>query len=525
VKTTNGSTALGDQESPNKTDIDDNEEEKDLSTKAKLFRSFAVGAAVVFLLMRAGVPALVMLLAFMASIIFHELGHYSVAKKAGMKVTEFFIGFGPKIFSFQKGETSYGLKLIPLGAYVKIIGMSDLEKVAEEDKNRTYISKPFRWRFATVVAGPGANIVLAFFILLFVSIFIGRTDPSSWYVQNVIPNAPAEQAGVLPGEQIVAVDEVPVKTYDDFVGSVVGRSGEKVDLTVQKEDGSKRNIPVSLGWKLTPEVSQHYKAFQDGDIPLSINNEPIGSFQDFTNNVANLKDGQTVNVLFAREGGVYSVDIPRTEKIDSSLSPNGFLGISPAFNVRATGPIEGLADSLYVTKETVFQSLGAFKGIFAPSSLYGFGENLVNSVTPQNQVEAQEEVTAQAENPYNLQMVTSPATTGIQQPDENRLISIVGIFRLGSQAAEAGVAIFLMLWALINVFLAVVNLIPLLPFDGGHAVIAVWEKGKGIVTRNPTYRVNITKLIPLSYTVIAFFIVLSLSAMWLDIVSPLQNPC
>src|SRR5262245_65980818 len=95
-----------------------------------------------------------LVLAIVVIVFLHELGHYMTAKAAGMKVTEFFIGFGPKIWSFQRGETEYGLKVLPAGAYVKIIGMHNLDEFDPADADRTYMSKPF-WRRLSV-AGAGS---------------------------------------------------------------------------------------------------------------------------------------------------------------------------------------------------------------------------------------------------------------------------------------------------------------------------------------------------------------------------------
>ncbi|HMC79527.1 MAG TPA: site-2 protease family protein, partial [Acidimicrobiia bacterium] len=86
------------------------------------------------------------LVAIIAMIMLHELGHFVMAKRAGMKVTEFFLGFGPRLWSVRKGETEYGVKAIPAGGYVRIIGMSNVDVVDPEDEDRTYRAKPYRHR-------------------------------------------------------------------------------------------------------------------------------------------------------------------------------------------------------------------------------------------------------------------------------------------------------------------------------------------------------------------------------------------
>ena len=110
----------------------------------------AVGVLALFVLYAIVYPtqtALVaMILAFFVMIMLHELGHFLTAKRAGMKVTEFFVGFGPRLWSFRKGETEYGVKAVPLGGYCRIIGMTNVEEVAPEDEPRAYRSRTSRSR-------------------------------------------------------------------------------------------------------------------------------------------------------------------------------------------------------------------------------------------------------------------------------------------------------------------------------------------------------------------------------------------
>src|SRR5207244_11876420 len=99
------------------------------------------------------------------TIMLHEWGHYIAAKKSGMKVTEFFLGFGPRVWSFRRGETEYGVKAIPAGGYVRIVGMNNLEEVDPEDEPRTYRQAKFSKRLTVVVAGVSVNLVLAYCLL------------------------------------------------------------------------------------------------------------------------------------------------------------------------------------------------------------------------------------------------------------------------------------------------------------------------------------------------------------------------
>src|SRR4051812_3107095 len=139
-------------------------------------------------------------------IFLHELGHYLTAKWAGMKVTEFFLGFGPRLWSFQRGETEYGIKAIPAGAYVRIIGMSNLDEVEPEDEDRTYRAKPYWRRVSVAVAGSTMHFLLALVLILTVFVGFRTIDVSSdeWTFATV--SGPAEAAGLRPGDRILTID-------------------------------------------------------------------------------------------------------------------------------------------------------------------------------------------------------------------------------------------------------------------------------------------------------------------------------
>ena len=118
-------------------------------------------------------------------IFMHELGHYLTAKSAGMKVTEFFLGFGPRIWSFHKGETEYGLKAIPAGAYVRIIGMHNLDPVAPEDEPRAYKNQPYWRKMSVASAGSMMHFIMAFVLLFCLFAFYGQQKDCVWTVGSL----------------------------------------------------------------------------------------------------------------------------------------------------------------------------------------------------------------------------------------------------------------------------------------------------------------------------------------------------
>lgn len=482
-----------------------------------------------------GWPVLVMLAAFAVSILLHEAGHYLVAKQAGMKVTEFFVGFGPKIFSFHKGETEYGLKLIPAGAYVRIIGMSNLEEVDPADEDKTYRAQPFRWRLATVLAGPAMNLILGFLIILCLSMFVQRNDPSTWSVGAVVPGTAAAAAGLEPGDRVLGVDGVAIENYEELVAQVKVSIGGPVTLEIASPDGTIRETSTSLGWSLGEEGAAVLPPLQSGDILLSVDGEPVRSYQDFASIMSEpptagastsalppeqrnnpfLDDG-IVDVEFLRAGGIYAVNLSTGVEMPAN-GASGFLGVSPQWEKGIIDATDGARESVYITKEMITRSVVGMASFFSPSGVASFFGNAFSGGPASAPVD-----------PTSVGVVRAIALPADAQvgasPSDDRIVSIVGVFRLGAQAADAGIENFLIIWALINVFLALVNLLPLLPFDGGHAVVAIWEKIRGVATGDSLYRVNMARLLPLSYAVIAFFMSISIVAMWLDVVSPVENP-
>ena len=189
-------------------------------------------------------PVLIMIGCLAFFIMFHEFAHFVVAKASGMKVTEFFIGFGPKLFSFRKGETEYGIKAIPAGGYVKIIGMSSTEQVADGDELRTYRRQRWYKRVATIVAGPASHFVMAFLLLIVIFGFSGRPELSS-EIGIAEPGFPAATAGLKTGDRLVAIQGVPAENWNDVLASLDSIKTPVVELDVVGADGTTRSLSVT----------------------------------------------------------------------------------------------------------------------------------------------------------------------------------------------------------------------------------------------------------------------------------------
>jgi len=396
-----------------------------------------------------GWPVLVVILGIVVMIFLHELGHYLTAKWAGMKVTEFFIGFGPNIWSFRRGETEYGLKVVPAGAYVRIIGMNNLDDVDPVDESRTYRQKSFPKRLLVVSAGSLMHFAQAFVllvILLGVVGFPGRSlaNPPdrapAWQIDTVLRNSAAEEAGLREDDLIVAVDGQPVSRYDELSDALArAEVGEDVQLTVERS-GVERTVEARLRPRPADEGGETGSPFLGVGTSKHFSDEPIG-----------------LGTAVVR---------------------------APGEMVRFTG-----------------QTFGAMAGFFSPRGISDFANNV-----------------GEANNPDSG---SGGSGSGSSDDDNDRLISIIGVVQLGSQDVANRAAFLLALFFSLNMFIGIFNMLPLLPLDGGHAAVAIYERIRSRPGR--AYHADFAKLLPLTYAVVMGLVVLGVTAMYLDIVDPISG--
>lgn len=390
-----------------------------------------------------GLPMLIVVLAVIGMIFLHEMGHFVAARAAGMRVTEFFLGFGPRLWSIRRGETVYGIKAIPAGAYVRIIGMNSLEEVSPAEEHRTYRSKPYWRRMSVAVAGSTVHFLLALALIFSFLVIGGKQEevPSpDWTVSLVAPGSPAERAGLLPGDRIVSVDNNPVATMNDMV-------------TVLPDPGT----PVSLGVERGDEVLAR---------TLTLGTHPQDSSRGY------------IGIASGTAWSRHSVEVGVLEAVPETLDEFGFL-----------------------VKESAL-GIGRF---FSPSGLNDFFRDVADEPTPQS---------------------TAPAgggfTTGASSDDGNRVVSIFGALKIGADLTENGYGNLLLFLALLNVFIGVFNMIPLLPFDGGHVVIATYERLRS--WRGRRYSADVSKMVPVAYAVILILAFVFIGSVYLDFTDPVELP-
>jgi regulator of sigma E protease len=203
--------------------------------------------------MLSSIVAAVIVLGFL--ILFHELGHFLVAKRVGVGVLKFSIGFGPRLIGRKVGRTDYVISAIPLGGFVKMVGEDPEEQVDPADRAIAFQQQALWKRMAIVAAGPGANIVFAFvaFSLVF-AVYGARTPTDAAKVGGVIDNMPAAAAGLQTGDRITAVDGAPVSQWDKLSETIRASGGKPITLQVQR-DG--RTLEIQL----TPEAKPDRNMF------------------------------------------------------------------------------------------------------------------------------------------------------------------------------------------------------------------------------------------------------------------------
>jgi membrane-associated protease RseP (regulator of RpoE activity) len=361
----------------------------------------------------------------------HEAGHLVAARRFGMKVTEYFIGFGPrKIWARRKGELEYGVKPIWIGGYVKIAGMNPYETDPPEDAPRLYGAKPIWQRAITIFAGPGTHFVLAALIFAMGFYFFGNAGPRGetrltiGSVDATLDGrpAPAKSAGLEAGDVIVAVDGIDTPTSEQLVAT----------------------------------LSQ----------------------------LAHDHPGQAAHLEIVRDGNTSQISVAPVVTEDEDGSPVGRIGVqidersTPVRMNVVSATVHGVEEVGY----TIADSIRQIGRVFSPS---GIGRT------------------------FGLVFNDQP-----RDPTRDPT-SVVGVSQAVGVVGSAGAwALLFYLFGFVTVFVGLINLVPLPPFDGGHLLVLAIEKVRGKA-------VDMRKLIPVSATVMAFFVMFVAATVLLDFTKPI----
>ncbi len=485
-------------------------------------RVVAVLGLVLWLAVTGGFPLLLVVATVVLMIFLHELGHYVAARRAGMKATEFFLGFGTKLWSFRRGETEFGLKAIPAGAYVKIIGMNNLEEVDEADEPRTYRQAPFRSRLSVAVAGSAMHFLLALVLLVIQFSAFGRVDESQWQVGDLTAGGAAEAAGLESGDQVVSFDGEPVGTFDEFREQIRGASGT-VEVEVLR-DGATVSVPVDLirrskvigtvgtdldvletpdGVYVGPVVENSRvdrAGFTTGAQVVAVDGEPVGDLEGVAAAVGASDGGElAIEVAGTPAVGTEVLELDLGSAV-STTEPTAFLGVGVDHQLQRESLPASVGGAFSEFGRGVGASISGIGSVFNPPRLWGF---LTDTVTGTEQ-----DVTDEP----------TPAEQVAISTDAGRPTSIIGAVAYGADLTAENLSNLIGFMIGLNIFIGVFNLIPLLPFDGGHVAIAVYEKCREIGRRSQKrYIADITRMIPVAYGVVMVLAVVGILAMYLDL--------
>ena len=387
-----------------------------------------------------GVLAFVFALLF--SIMVHEYGHYITAKRYGMRVTEFFLGFGKRIWSTQRGETEFGIKAIPAGGYCKISGMSVRDEMPADIAHRAFYKARTREKLVVLGSGSVLHFILGFLFLfiLFTGVGVVKSLP---IIQEVLPCvpaktectssdpiSPAKQAGLLPGDEVVGINGV-------------------------------RNLEWS---EISPVLRE--------------------------------SAGKQISLVILRDGAEINIDlVAATRTVDGE--DRGFIGIVNKYGLVKENPISAIGSSAEATAQLFVGSIKALIGL-----------------------------------PQQIPTLIRQTFLGEERGTDG-LVGIVGVARATGETASSSnltmgekIATFLLIIASLNIFVGIFNLIPILPLDGGHIAVALFEGARRqiyrIRGRTEPGKVDIEKLTPITVIVLVALIFLTSLLLIADIFNPIN---
>ncbi len=415
----------------------------------------------------------------MASIALHEIGHLIPGKLFGVKTTQYFVGFGKTLFSKRVGETEYGVKAVPLGGYVRFVGMyppsrshpgqvraartgifqtmadqaraAEWEDIRPEDDGRLFYQKKSWQKLIIMAAGPTMNILLAFFLLWGLTGIYGlprQTLTINTVSECVVPASRTDQTACLPGD---------------------------------------------------PKTPAYQMGVRPGDVIRSFNGTPVDSWEDMSAAIRDNLD-RPAQVTVVRGGETLALPEVNTvitgvqDRWDpSKLVQAGFLGVSPVQQLERGGPVVVLGDMWDMTERT------AYAIVRFPAKVYHVAADLI---------------------------------TG-QPRDVNGPMSIVGASRVAGEVASTDqlpaatkVAQGVALLGSVNLFVGLFNFVPLLPLDGGHIAGAIYEAIKRALARvrgrtDPGH-VDTAKMLPVAYVVGAVIALSGVVLILADLIDPIR---
>ena len=387
----------------------------------------------------------------------HELGHFLVARRHGVRCLTFSLGFGPKLLQTKRGDTVYCISAIPLGGYVKMAGESPDDQ--REGKDDEFLSKTKWQRFQILIAGPTMNIILAV-VITTVVLYQGAQVPvfedRPPVVGSVAEAAPAAAAGIRPGDRILSVAGRAVDTWKELVNAVVPYADREIDVVLRRDSGV-RTVQV------TPVARTAYDL---GDLGVGPDVSPQVIAVSSTTSSAAQEAGMLVgDVIEAVEG--------REVTIESLIET---INASPDRPLTLRIRRDGARQDIVVTPQLV-GDVGLIGVGLSPFEL---------RIVEPGPFEA---FTMSLEQNYEGSGLIFQTIWGLLTRDTavTQLVGPVGIAQLSGDAAQVGWITLLGLMSMISLNLGILNLLPIPILDGGHIFILAME---GISRRNFSVRLK-----------------------------------
>ena len=386
----------------------------------------------------------------------HEMGHYLMARRIGIRVLTFSLGFGPKLLTVRRGDTDYCISAIPLGGYVKMAGENpdDVRSGADDE----FLAKTKWERFQVLIMGPTMNIILAF-VVMAVVLYQGADVPAYEeqppIVGYVMEASPAEQSGIRVGDLILRIGGRPVQTWEELFVTVMPRAERELEVVLRR---GLQEVTIQV----TPEAQTQFQVGDLGVVPImqpqilnvltgdpadlagirprdvitAVNGEPITRDNPFVETI-NANADVALMLTVVRGGQTLKIEV--TPALRGNV---GLIGVelSP-FEVRTIepGPLQAIQMS--------FQKNYAWSGLI----LQTLGGLLTSETSPK------------------------------------QLVGPLGIAQLSGGAAQIGMVALFTLMAMISLNLGILNLLPIPVLDGGHIFIMALE---GLSRRNFSVRIK-----------------------------------
>jgi regulator of sigma E protease len=397
-------------------------------------------------------------------IVIHEFGHYYVARKCGVKVLRFSVGFGRPLWRKVAGadRTEWVIGAVPLGGYVRMLDERDADAgpIAEQDRPRAFNRQPVGKRIAIVVAGPLANLLLAVVVYWGLNV-VGVMEPRA-AVGTPVAETPAHRAGFAAGDVVIAIDGAQVRSWNEMTWLLLQRAVERAsfDVVVERADGATRTLRLDLASLQPAEIegnplpkiglrpfggqprigrvsdggAAQAAGLRPGDRVLEIEGSSVSSARELIDRVRGAA-GKPLAFVIDRDGERLTVTVTPVATRDADGSEIGRIGAEigerPQLVEVRYGPVEGLALALQKTWDT------------AVFSLRMLGKMLVGEASLKN--------------------LSGPVT----------------IADYAGQTARLGAAAYLSFLALVSISLGVLNLLPIPLLDGGHLLYYAIEIIKG----------------------------------------------